>query len=264
MIYDCMPFWKDLDILELRLREFAGVVDRFVLVESETTHAGNPTPAYLRDNMGRYSDFASQIIYVPLELNRASPVQERERAQRDAILLGLDGAHPDDTVILSDVDEFPPVEEIVQYLDFPGLVCFRPCWHMYYLNGHVGFHGGGPSMCRRRVLDRYLPSVVRAAEALPDMPTITRDSGVHFSWTGGPEWAIEKLYNHAHRDLYDKFPYNEPGYMAWAIRAGRAFIDGAVVTYQTLLDEHYPRVLREDPGPWAHLLHGFGSEGTAR
>ncbi len=259
MIYDCIPFWRDLDMLELRLREYAGVVDRFVLVESETTHAGSPSPAYLRENMHRFVDFASQIVYVPLELDRASTPPDRERSMQDGILVGLEGAHPKDVVILSDLDEFAPLEEVMHYLDFPGFVRFRCCWHMYYLNGHVGGRGVGPRMFRRRVLEQYLPSVVRCAETLPGMPTITRDSGVHFSFTGGPERAIEKLHNYSHRDLFDKFPYNDPEHMAWAIKAGLTFIDGAVVHYQTRLDEHYPRVLRDNPRPWAHLLYGFGS-----
>lgn len=32
MIYDCFPFFDELDVLEIRLKELADVVDRFVIV----------------------------------------------------------------------------------------------------------------------------------------------------------------------------------------------------------------------------------------
>ena len=37
-VYDCFPFFKELDILEIRLRELWDLADKFVLVESHKTH----------------------------------------------------------------------------------------------------------------------------------------------------------------------------------------------------------------------------------
>jgi len=37
MIYDCFIFYNELDILRVRLNELAGVVDKFVIVESDKT-----------------------------------------------------------------------------------------------------------------------------------------------------------------------------------------------------------------------------------
>jgi hypothetical protein len=39
MIYDCFTFFNELELLELRLHELAGVVDKFVLVEATQTHS---------------------------------------------------------------------------------------------------------------------------------------------------------------------------------------------------------------------------------
>lgn len=37
MIYDCIPFFNELDILKLRLQVLAPFVDRFVIEESSVT-----------------------------------------------------------------------------------------------------------------------------------------------------------------------------------------------------------------------------------
>ncbi|MBW2533223.1 MAG: glycosyl transferase GT17 family protein, partial [Deltaproteobacteria bacterium] len=40
MIYDCFPFFNELDLLKIRLEELRPVVDRFVLVEATRTFGG--------------------------------------------------------------------------------------------------------------------------------------------------------------------------------------------------------------------------------
>jgi len=40
MIYDCFTFYNELEILKIRLHELSGVVDKFVIVESNKTFQG--------------------------------------------------------------------------------------------------------------------------------------------------------------------------------------------------------------------------------
>ena len=40
MIYDCIPFFNELDILKLRMQILSPYVDRFVLEESTVTFSG--------------------------------------------------------------------------------------------------------------------------------------------------------------------------------------------------------------------------------
>ena len=41
MIYDCIPFFNELDILKLRMQIMAPYVDKFVLEESTVTFPGS-------------------------------------------------------------------------------------------------------------------------------------------------------------------------------------------------------------------------------
>ena len=48
LVYACFVFWKELDLLELRLHELDAVVDYFVLVEATHTFSGQPKPLHSR------------------------------------------------------------------------------------------------------------------------------------------------------------------------------------------------------------------------
>ena len=57
MIYDAFPFLDELELLELRLKELAAVVDRHILVESTLTFQGTPKPLYYAENERRFANF---------------------------------------------------------------------------------------------------------------------------------------------------------------------------------------------------------------
>ena len=64
MIYDCFIFFNELELLELRLNELAGVVDKFVLVEATRTFTNEPKPLFFQENRARFREFDSRIIHV--------------------------------------------------------------------------------------------------------------------------------------------------------------------------------------------------------
>jgi len=67
MIYECIIFFNELDLLEIRLNELKDVVDKFVIVEASFTFSSKPKPFYFEENKDRYSKFLDKIIYVKVE-----------------------------------------------------------------------------------------------------------------------------------------------------------------------------------------------------
>ena len=63
-VFDCFPFFNELDVLEIRLAELDALVDHFVIVEATRTHTGKPKPLYFADNRKRYDRYAHKIIHV--------------------------------------------------------------------------------------------------------------------------------------------------------------------------------------------------------
>jgi beta-1,4-mannosyl-glycoprotein beta-1,4-N-acetylglucosaminyltransferase len=136
MIYDCFPFFNELDLLEIRLNTLCDVVDKFVIVESAKTHRGNDKPLYFQTNKERFANFLDKIIYVqcvfPPEVKSS---WGRENYQRNKIADGLYDAKDDDYIILSDLDEIPSVQAIEYAKKTPRTVSvFDQRLFFYFLN----------------------------------------------------------------------------------------------------------------------------------
>ena len=106
-IWDVFMYRDEVDMLECRLRELDGKVHRHVLVESRTTHRGDPKPLHYMENRERFAPWADRIVHIVADVPASPDPWAREHAQRDAARLALRDADPDDMVLIADVDEIP-------------------------------------------------------------------------------------------------------------------------------------------------------------
>ncbi len=109
-VYDCFPFFNELELLELRLETYYDIVDRFVIVEADKTHANLPKPFNFLNNIDRYQKYLPKIEYVmdtSVVPYSGAGDWSIENNQRNSIMKGLIDAEPDDLILISDVDEFP-------------------------------------------------------------------------------------------------------------------------------------------------------------
>lgn len=135
MTYDCFTFFNELDLLEIRLNVLKDVVDKFVIVEAAETHTGKPKPLLFRENEARYSAFRDKIVYISLDsFPKGHDAWWNENYQRNMILRGLTNAKPDDTVLISDVDEIPNPDVVAANKGRSGLVRFNHVSYGFYLN----------------------------------------------------------------------------------------------------------------------------------
>jgi beta-1,4-mannosyl-glycoprotein beta-1,4-N-acetylglucosaminyltransferase len=105
-IYDVLPFFNELDVLEIRLKELWNVVDYFVIAESNLSHSGKPKDYIFENNMERFAPYMSKIRHVKVDdMPETTDSWVRERFQRTAGQRGLYDLQPDDIVITSDCDE---------------------------------------------------------------------------------------------------------------------------------------------------------------
>lgn len=109
-IYDCFTFFNELELLELRLESLWDVVDCFVIVEADKTHANIPKPLNFAEHIRDFEKYLSKIHYVA----DRSVVPYKgvgdwaiENNQRNNIIKGLDDAAPDNLIMISDADEIP-------------------------------------------------------------------------------------------------------------------------------------------------------------
>ena len=94
----------------------------FVLVEAEETYRGKSKPLVYELNRDRFAWAAEKLraIRLPRLGSPESTPRARAEVQRNAILLGLADARPEDVVLLLDADEVPSVT-LLQQLTGEGL-----------------------------------------------------------------------------------------------------------------------------------------------
>ena len=109
-VFDCFPFFNEFELLELRLETFYDLVDFFVIVEADKTHANVPKPFNFFERKDDFKKFFPKIHYIMDTTDvpyKGAGDWSIENHQRNSIAKGLVDAEPDDLILISDVDEFP-------------------------------------------------------------------------------------------------------------------------------------------------------------
>lgn len=215
-IYDCFLFYNELELLEVRLKEMAPYVDKFVIVEACETFRGAPKAFTFEENKGRFAAYADQIIYVPLrERLKTEDAWTRERHQRAQVLRGLKGCRAHDIVFLSDVDEIvrgariPEIGELIASGQAQAVVCNQKMY-FGYLNRFWDVWNG--TVCMRydeakRIGIKNMRRLRNGRSRLLHKTGMERirvvsEAGWHFTSMGGPDRYASKLeaYSHSEAD----------------------------------------------------------------
>ena len=135
MIYDCVPFFNELDILKLRMQIMAPYVDFFVIEEASVTFSGEPKRMIFAENRQLFAEFEEKIRYVAVENSPLEGVttHERDKFQKNQLIRGLSDCRPEDIIIFSDVDEIPNPKTLVRLIEAfePGKV-YHLAQRMFY------------------------------------------------------------------------------------------------------------------------------------
>jgi len=166
-VYDCFPFFNELELLEIRFKELSDCVDHFIICEATKSYNGKAKPLYYKENKERYKkweDKITHLIYEPINLglkykffcwmsnfsfmknkicgriytilNLAK--REIETRQRNYLVNGLKNAREEDLIFLSDVDEVwnkEKLPEIKQKITNNNIIKLSQDMYYYYLNG---------------------------------------------------------------------------------------------------------------------------------
>lgn len=207
LIYDCFPFFNELDILEIRLNELYNKVDRFVIVEADKTHQGKTKPYHFLNNIQRYKKFLDKITHVMIRdypfLPPEASVTDRswaiERHQRDCIMRGLTNCKDNDIIIISDCDEIPNADKIKKY---DNIRAFKQRLFYYNFNCEATDPWNEAKILSYKELKQLTPC---GARYRPNCELI-EDGGWHLSYFKDVDGIVEKLNATAHAE------YNTPFY----------------------------------------------------
>lgn len=278
MIYDCVPFFNELDILKLRMQIMAPYVDYFVIEEASVTFSGEPKRMIFAENRRLFAEFEEKIRYVAVENSPMEGVttHERDKFQKNQLIRGLFDCKPEDVIIFSDVDEIPNPKILVRLMDAfePGKI-YHLAQRMFYcflnmeeVSGNLlSITGEFPGVERRQWLGTKICSfaqlpkegIVYLREVVPEDPRSVRvaGGGWHFGYMGGDgERDVAKrigvkVQAAAHSE------YNTKRYLNEAVDrllCGEDIFDRDAKFVRVEIDESFPAYLREHRGEYDFLL----------
>lgn len=205
-IYDCFTFYNELDLLDVRLNELNDVVDYFVLVEAEASHQNKHKLLYFNDNKNRYNQFLHKIIHIIVSKEEFvdGDFWKNENTQRNAILRGLTAVTDEDFLIVSDLDEIPTKQSIldgIQQNKTPAT--FEQILHYFYMNTpsiESGSYINCGSVLIKKSQFEQNTEIVRSRTKSKTFHRIS-DGGWHFSFLGNENNAMNKINNYAHGEF---------------------------------------------------------------
>lgn len=206
MIIDCFPFWKELDLLEIRLNELYNTVDKFVIVEASRTQTLQPKPFFFEENKERYSKFLDKIVHIKIDdyPDNSSNLWNMENFQRNSISIGIDNLNlsDDDIILISDLDEIPRsnILNLLKQSNSFECISFNMSFFAYFLNLKAKNRNWiGTVAVKYKTLKQHTPQYFRN---IKDSLPLIQNGGWHFSWLGGYKQIHEKV--HACIEPFDK------------------------------------------------------------
>lgn len=291
MIYDCIPFFNELEMLELRLNELDNVVDRFVIVESTLTHQGNKKRLYFEENKSLFKKFEHKIIHVVVDdmPNESETTSwTRENFQRNAIWRGLIDCKSDDVIMVSDTDELPNPTKVVEAATLKGIRIFfhRPfgyffnCAHQSQLTYSNCYTWPGTFMINFGNLyppvEQYRSLTVRFQKHYQLHPlrrkarklllcefkgkrvTFIDQAGWHFTYLGGVERIIQKLEAFSHAEFNTSY-YKDPERIISALKNGNSIFGDSTKMVLIPIDETFPRYLNNNIARFSAFIANWQS-----
>jgi beta-1,4-mannosyl-glycoprotein beta-1,4-N-acetylglucosaminyltransferase len=205
-IYDCFTFYNELDLLEVRLNELNEVVDYFVLVEAESSHQNKPKPLYFEKNKDKYKSFLDKIIHIVVKKEEFvdGNFWHNENIQRNAILRGITQATDEDFLIVSDLDEIPTKQSVLDGVNQNKTpAAFEQILHYFYMNTpsieNSSYINCGSVLIKKSQFEQNT-EIVRSRVKSRTFFRI-RDGGWHFSFLGNENNAMNKINNYAHGEF---------------------------------------------------------------
>lgn len=277
MVYDCIPFFNELDILKLRLHILDPIVDRFIIEEATVTFSGEPKELCFEKHKEMFQEFLPKITYLVVD---DSPIQasthERDKFQKNALIRGLTEAADEDVIILSDVDEIPNPKVLGEVIsEFDTDKIYHLAQRMFYcfinmeeVSGSLlSITGEFPGVERKMWLGTKVFSkksipregIIEMRESPTTLPNAVRveDGGWHFGYMGSRQETDvgkrigTKVAAAAHQE------YNNADTLAEAMDKlilGQDIFGRNARFARVEVDDTYPEYLLEHIEEYRHLI----------
>jgi len=230
-IYDCITYFDEPMLFDLRLNILDKYVDKFIVIEAKHTHSGNDKK--LNFEINNFKKFKNKIIYKVIEnqpkgiveinedddpgtqsANKRMNSLKRIELSYDTALDCLIEANPEDLFILSDSDEIPNLEKVNFGQINNKILIFKQKMFYYKFNLYydlVPWFGSRACAVRKLITPTWLRYIKAKKYSLLRIDSwisktrynsvkIIENGGWHFSNVKSPEDIEKKLFNFGHHN----------------------------------------------------------------
>ena len=237
-VFDCIPFFDEKMILDLRLNILDQYVDYFVIVEQSYTHSGRKKKKFF--NIDDYPKFKKKIKYYYLEDEPKDLISINETDEKHAghqrinslkriglqynkLMDGLDNARPDDIIIVGDCDEIPNLSKVNFETIKNDIILFKQKIYYYKFNLlHEGLDWFGNKACKKKdfISPEWLKYVKNKQYPFWRVDTffsktkytnvkIIENGGWHFTNIKSDKEIYYKLMNYGEHNEFERSGLNE-------------------------------------------------------
>ena len=256
-IFDCTIFLDESMMFEVRLNTLDKYVNKFVVVESLYTHAGNKKKQNF--DINNYKKFKDKIIYILLDKepknllpiltngeenlgNKRINTLKRIRLQYNALSEGIIDADKNDLIIVSDIDEIPNLETIHDKVK-NKILLFKQRLYYYKFNLlYPNYEWFGSKACRKKhLIDfewlKYIKNKKYNFFRFDTLFSKNKYRNVKILEHGG--WHFSKVKNE--KDIYyllsNYGEHNEFENSGLSVEDYKQFINEGVLPYDHFLDK---------------------------
>ena len=240
-IYDCFMFFDEEMLLDLRLNVMDKYVDKFVITEATYTHSGKPKKLVF--DINKFSKFKDKIIYIVVEKEPPDLFKiyesdndkkdtrgqklilngyKRDNYQRQMAQQALNNIHPEDWIIINDIDEIPNLKNIDMKKIKNKLLIFKQQIFYYKFNLlYPSIPWFGSRACKKKnfLSPQWLRDIKHKTYPLWRLDILfskrkyndilyVNNGGWHFTNIKSPEDIEKKLLNYTHHDEFEKSKLN--------------------------------------------------------
>ncbi len=254
-IYDCIMYFDEDLILDIRFNILNNNVKKFVIVEATRDHAGNKKK--LNFDIQKFQKFKDKIIYhvvddIPEKVENYkkgwSPNFYRENFHRNSIQRALNECEQDDLIVISDADEIPNLD-LLNKIKIKKYALFSQQNYLYKLNLLSGTNWLGSAICYKKYLKS--PQWLRNKRFLRRgfirriffKTQIIQNGGWHFSFLKTPEDILKKINSYAHGEIKN---IKDVEAIKKSIDAKKYWASSEINLTKVPIDSNFPDYIREN------------------
>ena len=250
-IYDCLTYFNEDLILDLRFNILYEHVDYFIIIEGNKTHSGIPKKKNFK--LQKFLKFKKKIRYFFVEMPNNMSSWQLENFQRNQIIRGLKYAKKEDIILISDCDEIPDIRYTLRNIKDNKVFAFEQKCFYFKLNliNPTSNPWYGTKLVKYNYLKKTTPQKIRSYKVKqypfwrldkPKNVEIIKNGGWHFSFLNTASKIQLKIKSYAHIE-YNRNKFLNKKNLEKKIKNYKDIFNNKVNLKKVLIDSTYPHYI---------------------